>query len=465
MAQLPDPRSRHRVWTPVILALPAILVSSLSAQAERPVAAPPVQDSTERADEDKTPPHPLDVRMWEILREMRIKPLPPLEEIGPRLAKSSGGRIATLYDALEAGKVPGAGGIPAQALSIYQRDLILEAFRHLDPRFVIGEARRRVATPDLPAARRSAIQAAGAVGDASSLAWILNLTSDPKAKGADKALEAAVEDAFAEILQRDPTAHERLQSLWRQVPFDLRPAVIRAVGEAGSPRSFDLLSEMLAWHGEHAALTIAQIPRIGASDSFEKNTELCDHIRPFLDPADPGLCRVATLALGELEDLRAVPLLIELLGDESARLDENVVWALRRITGLSFPASQEIWSFWLESEMTWARRHKVRVVADLGSVDEELLVVAIRDASRHPLFRHELSGALCGVLTHGRARMRALACRTLQQLSSPVAAVPLAERLEDRAEDVRTAAWEALQSITGEKLPPDQYAWLAVLEE
>ena len=130
-----------------------------------------------------------------------------------------------------------------------------------------------------------------------------------------------------------PAAHDRMFVLWRRVPVELRPAVIRALGETESPRALALLAEVLAWHTEHAALAIAQVSRVGASDSHETNTAICDHIRPFLDPTDPELCRVASLALGELEDLRSVPLLIELLEYEGPGLAENVVWALRRITG------------------------------------------------------------------------------------------------------------------------------------
>ncbi len=438
-----------------------VLVSRAEAlQVDRPSGA----DAASAASADE-PPHPADVATWEILREMRHKPLPPLDEIAPRLASRARGRIATLFDVLVTRRVPGSNDVPPQALSVPQRDLILEAFRRFDRSPVLREARRQVESSDTFLSRASAIRAAGAVGDGDDVAWILALPPPLLEKGPAKIVHLAVEEALAEILRRHPSSHDRLHLLWQGTSNELLASVVRAVGSAGDPRGYELLGDVVSWRAELSNLVFAQVPRIGPSDSHEANAELCDRIRPFLDPEDATTCQAASLALGELGDLQSVEILIELLQAESPGLRSNALWALQRITGFSFPESHETWSVWFAEEMGWARKEKARVVRHLASRDDRDVVEAIRIASRHPLFRHELSEALCGVLSHGRARLRGLACRTLERLSSRTAVIPLVERLDDRDDGVRDSAWSALKGITGRDLPLDQTAWLTALEQ
>jgi len=267
MSWFPDPRSVGRCLTLSVLALPIFIASSSSIEARDRTSSGSFAQDTDQPSKE-APPHPADARTWKILREMRSKPLPPLEEIGPRLATECGGRIATLFDMLETGRVPGAGGVPPQTLSIPQQDLILDTFRRLDPLFILGEARRRVAMPDLPATRLSAIRAAGAVGDESEVAWILDLASELTDESSKKLAPKALEAALAEILVRDPNAHDRLLSEWRRLSTDQLVASIQAIGEARMPRGLVTLCEVLSWREDLADLAIAQIPLICASDSF-----------------------------------------------------------------------------------------------------------------------------------------------------------------------------------------------------
>ncbi|MEW6071023.1 MAG: HEAT repeat domain-containing protein [Planctomycetota bacterium] len=312
---------------------------------------------------------PAEVAQWAILREMRVKPLPPLDEIAPRPAAE------------------GRGGAE---------------------------------------------------------------------------ISRAVEGGVAEILARDPAAYERLVLLQRETPDALLPAVVRTVGAPRDDRGLEFLGDVIGWRSQFAGPAIAQVSALGASDSLARNESLARLIRPYLDPESVELCPAAALALGELRDVEAVRPLLDLLENGAPGVRANALWALRRITGLSFPAEPATWRVWFEEEEEWALRSMASVIRALESPDEGEIAAAIQAASYHPLLRHELSEALGRVLDHPRAGLRALVCRTLERLASPVSIPPLIERLEDHDDAVRGSALHALQEITGRRdLPPDPAAWLA----
>ena len=416
-------------------------------------------------DPEAVMPHPQDLAIWGLLREMRVKPLPPLAEQAPRLAPLARQRLDTVFTILEERSVPGFAEISAQALSLPQEDLIIEALRMMSATTVLGEAARRVDLAPSARTRANAVRIAGAVGSADELWWMFELVGKQKEVIGSKAIQRAVESGVTDLLTRNPAAFGQLLAVQREVPSELMPALLRAIGATEDARGLTVLGEVISWRSEFAGHAISQVPRLGASDWPETNERLSDRIRPFLNPDDPELCQSAALALGELGDLRCVSALIDLLEEDAPGLRRNAGWALRRLTGLAFPDIQTTWSTWFQEELKWARRDKARVLDRLESLDDTEVIAAIQDASYHPLFRHELSEALCAVLGHPRPRLRILACRTLERLSSPVAVLPLVDRLEDRDEEVRAAALLALRHITGRELPGSTPAWRAALAE
>ena len=79
-----------------------------------------------------------------------------------------------------------------------------------------------------------------------------------------------------------------------------------------------------------------------ASALFEyDHDEVSEELREFLNLDDRTLREQANLALGRIRDPQAVPRLVELLSDEEAGLAASAHWALREMTGLSFPLRQD----------------------------------------------------------------------------------------------------------------------------
>jgi HEAT repeat protein len=431
----------------------ALLVIAAPHSPEDPAGEDPAVEAAEHA------PTSAEIAAWQVLREMRVKPLPPLDEIAPRLAAVSGTCLPALLEILETRAVPGHGEIAAQQLSIYQEDLILEAFRLVGTERVLALAALRWEQTGTARARASAIRIAGATGDLAQIERILTLASRGPSQDHPDFLHSALERALCELLERNPQVQEHLNTYWRGISHDVLPDVIRAVGSTGDPRGAELLSEVIQWRQDLAVIAMAQIPRTGAPDSLEACADLSRAIRSYLDPHHTNACQAAVLALGELRDNASIPALIGLLEADSAGLRHDVRRALGSITDLRFPESPAIWKAWYEEESRWGQTHLNRVIGLLDSRDDEKIAEGLREASLHSLHRHELSAAIFPVLEHDDANYRVQACRMLGKLDSPVSIPSLIERLDDREVEVRESALEALRGITGRDLPLDGDAW------
>ena len=64
-----------------------------------------------------------------------------------------------------------------------------------------------------------------------------------------------------------------------------------------------------------------------------------------------------------------------------------------------------------------------------------------------------------GALSEARPAARIVACGALQEIGSRRAVPALVECLFDSDEEIRTSAWRALRTLTGEDLPPEPQVW------
>lgn len=453
-----SPSLPHRRFGRIVVTGLALLAGAVPGSSAVTVDDPPAAATEEAL------PTPAELATWRILREMRVKPLPPLEEIAPRLAAVAGASLPSLFGIMETRSIPASEGSEAQMLSEYQEGLILAAFRHLDAARVLAVATTRCEPAGSPRACANAIRIAGAVGDATRIPKIFAWAAIGPGGERPKFMHAAVEEALTELLRRDPRAMQHVSTYWRGFPDDFMPDVVRAVGAAGDAGEAEFLGEVIRWRYDLALAALAQFPRLAMPDSLDARTELANAVRPYLEPHDPMACQAAALALGELRDHESIPALIELLEEEGAGVRANARSALSRITGLSFPASSRIWGEWYAEETRWGRARLGSVMHMLSSESEQRVAEGIREASKHPLFRHELSTAILPVLDHRQARYRDMACRMLGQLDSPVSIPALVDGLEDRDEKVRESALRALRRVTGRNLSPDREDWVAAID-
>lgn len=397
-----------------------------------------------------------------LLRSIRgDEPREPSDVLG-ELAAAIAPDLEPVLRILAARRVPGvAEGERDQKLSIYQRQLALDALAALPPARVRSELARVLRDDGEPDERAAKIRVLGACGSGHDLGqMLLCALPDPRApQPLDDEVADALTTALATLLGRDAPTMGGLEQRYAFLDDRLVPSVLQALGETQDHRALALLHTAVKRADEHLLLALAQVRRAAPSPSAEADAALAATIRPFLDRERPTHCRAAALALGQLEDALSVERLIVLLSDEDAGLAANALWALRRITQLGFPAAAHVWEAWYAEERRWQRAERADVLRDLQSLNRGESAAAIRELSRRRLDRAAIARQLSTALAHPYASSRLLACRALAEVGSRRELPALVGALDDEDATVREAAYAALRALSPHALPPDAQAW------
>jgi hypothetical protein len=120
----------------------------------------------------------------------------------------------------------------------------------------------------------------------------------------------------------------------------------------------------------------------------------CDRLRSFLSPWRPdALRKKVVLLLGHLQDVEAVPELIELLKEEDRGLVANTAWSLREITGQQLDADPELWTDWWErgGADALAKRAEAGEAADEGAASDATHAAPEASAAGAPPASHPSS--------------------------------------------------------------------------
>jgi hypothetical protein len=393
------------------------------------------------------------------IQSLRRRDAPPIPDLMAQVVEQGPVVIEFLLEVLTQGVVPALDREEPQILSIYQEELVLTSLESFGRELVFPLIEDRFETSD----RRElagAVRALGAVGTSRDLDLILDLRFEREI-----ALEPWLSDALQEgmtgILRRDRDAPGFLTLRWRNADPALLAPMVAALGDAGDARGVEILGDVIVWHADLASNAVGQLRRLGPHPLPGVNAAIASNLRPQLDTwsSSPGHLRAVILALGELQDFQSVPMLLDLLQEESSGLRQNTIWSLQRMTGLHLGEDPEFWSAWYESEREWFMDERPRLRSYLSLSDPAKVTSALREYSTHRLFRHDLAQDLAVVLWREESHLRILTCGVLAQLESNQPVPDLIALLEDADDEVNGAALSALQAITGLDLPGDPEAW------
>jgi HEAT repeat protein len=212
------------------------------------------------------------------------------------------------------------------------------------------------------------------------------------------------------------------------------------------------------------ALVLAAIGRGAQVVRHPIDESVAAEVRRFLSRADPELVQQAVVTAAKLEDYEAVPELLELAGSPAKNLRSAALGALRELARVDFGDEQERWSAWYEGETAWWEEQSAASFAQLAGGSAVDALHALGEISCVRLFRHELAEELSSALARREPALVVALCRALAELRSQVALADLVACLQ-REEPIRSAAWEALKTISGSDLPPDGEQWERFLEE
>lgn len=397
------------------------------------------------------------------LRALRDPEHPPVAELAPPFAAVTRAQVGFLLDVLESGVVPDLGE-GRQILSGVQRELVLAALTTHGRAAVQAQVGERLAEAVTPAQRRAAIHVWGAVGTPLDLERVFGLAVSAGESGLQRATSEPLRQAVASIVARSPEAHVTLTDRWSSLSNGVLQAVLLALGDLGDPAALDLFAGVLLWRPSLNDLALAQIRKVGPSFDSALNEEVLLQLRPHVLTAEPEKARSVCLALAALDDLEAVPQLIELLSGDSQMLRETALWCLRDLTGLAFASDARRWRHWLESERAWLRERMPSELRRLSPDDPGSVRAALAELRRHPLARSEVASALGRLLRNGSPDVRLLACDAALEVGDRGVVDHLVELFEDASPLVVDAAWRAAKALTRIDLPPDVRTWTSELD-
>jgi hypothetical protein len=300
-------------------------------------------------------------------------------------------------------------------------------------------------------------------GSADGVGLALDLASWPGGERVARPTVGMLQAAVEAVLARDPRGFAVVVDEVPDAHADLREALVRAMGASGSPRAIEPLLGLLGRQRELDLPVLTQLARLTSSDDRTLEPRRIDPVRELLR-ADARVAREAMIVVGRLRDFESVPVLIEYLASGDARLRQQALWSLQRISGLGLRADPGRWRAWERSESRWWESART-LLARLDGTDTADVLAAINEVAARRLFRDGLSRELQPLLRRGETVIVRNACSALGQLGSPSSVGPLIDALCHPDAEVRDEARRALGTITGLDLPPDPARWEEALPD
>lgn len=406
---------------------------------------------------------PAELRVASSLRRSRVERTLPAETFASEIAALGQAVLRPCLDTLERERVAAvAPGDTEQMLSVPQRGMVLAALAELPPAAVLSAALERAELSREDATRRLVLDVLGVAGGPQHLLELVAQTLPDDGSEPAPEVVASFQAGLAGILVREPRAYEALRSFHRDAPAALSDAIVMAVGDAGSTRGLSHLEHVLTFQPESTGLCASQVRRLGRSSDLEVDRALAQRLRWAVDADRPEDCRALLLALGELRDYEAVPMLIELLESDDRGIAGNAHWALQRITELKFAAQPERWRAWHEAELAWFAREEDAVLRALHVGSPSAAAAAAREIGERRLWREDLAQELLTALGRPQPALRSPICRAIQRLGVDNVTGGLVDLLDSDPESAQ-AAWRALVALTGRELPADAMTWRLAL--
>ena len=387
-----------------------------------------------------------------IVRELRDSRLPHASEeeaIVKRMLPAVEQELPEVFVILATREVPALNEHEEpQRLSDPQTELLTAAVALLDRTTVLEHLDDFLVDSKNSRARALEIEIVGSVGRAEDAARVIKAALPPGEARLDSWVEKKLRSALSKLMGRDERTYANLLAGLRQIPDAVLRVSIFAVGDAGDPRGMELLEAIASWKPGLALQAISQVRRIGASPSEHLNRSMIDTVHRFFDRDRPDRCQTVVLALGELEDLDSIPLMLELLENGTPAVRQSAVWALQRISGMAFGENLGLWSRWYQNEQDWNLEHRMQAFDDLRSSNPSRATGALKEIARHRLHRHALALELADAFSHLAPDLQPFACKVLGQLGSRRALSVLLQALGEDEGVLADAAHDAILRIT-----------------
>ncbi|MBK7643858.1 MAG: HEAT repeat domain-containing protein [Planctomycetes bacterium] len=262
-------------------------------------------------------------------------------------------------------------------------------------------------------------------------------------------VRAQLEEALSCGLARSPESFEALAKSTRTLERRLLPAVVNACAQAAQRQGMDVLWNLRGRDRELDLALLERLPELGAASLGALDELQLAWLGSFLADEDPLVRSNALLAFGRVCDPTHAQALCDALADPDGRVVQAALWALKRVSGGQLFVERADWESWLRSEVAWSDAERPLEMQALESPDPARVVEALRELTRHPLYRHESAGAVSRLLVHEDPALLCAACAALEQLGSMAGTQGLDSLLNSADAQVIAAAQRAQRTLTG----------------
>jgi hypothetical protein len=402
---------------------------------------------------------PEELEIARALRESRLPDSAPASRLVDRIAGAGPDAVAAGIEILVSCRVPETRpDDKPQILSEPQLDLLLSGMARLRPSTLRSAIEARLARdPDGYATRLAAIHVFGTFASAADIPRLVALA--PRDPGTEKTIlrtsREPLRAACTKILKRDPRAITEFGDVLGRADVSTASVLLDAIATSQDPRALGALFAATPLQPDLGPQIAALATKCGASSDGALNRVFTQWLLAELCTARPEYARTLLQAVGVLDDGSNVPALIDQLSSKDAGVRDSALWALRRVSGLAFPADRAPWLTWIRGEVDWHTNARPRLRLALASSDPKLVVPALRSYGEHRTRRTELAQEVARALADRHPEIRCLACSVLQQIGCVSSSAALTGALQDSDPGVAEAAWKALKAITGLDLPRD----------
>ncbi len=385
-------------------------------------------------------------------------------KLGQRLWAVGKTDVNALLEILVRARVPETADTDAaQILSTPQREMVLAALAALPPERIRPLIKTRLEEANNDAVRLAAVHLLGAIGAQSDILECCKLTPrDAEGRPTDTGRDALCA-AITSILQRDGDAWKAIPNVLRSQRPEVQSALLTAVGDAGGARAFEVLLDAARGSRHLEEQAVSRLRSVYQDVGAEDRRECAAWIAGQLRYGRAEFVRTMLQTIGVLDDGTHVPQLLEYLADENPNTREAAAWALRKITGASYPTDSALWKAWYQQEQRWMLRERPKLCDSLSASDRGKVSAALKQYAERRTVRDELTLDLLPLLKRPEHDLIVRTCEVLARLNSPLAVEPMLPLIDSVNPRILAAARTSLESITGRTLPAsseDAYAAL-----
>ncbi|NOT30636.1 MAG: HEAT repeat domain-containing protein [Planctomycetes bacterium] len=384
---------------------------------------------------------------------------PEADTRSERLVRLGPEAIPALFEALVTRRAPHREGHDAPLEWLELDPSQASEVRHalgMEPAQPLLDFLRRVDGDE--ARRLTVLGLLGKVGEPRDLPHLVWLLDEGQTRIA-RARRDDLQEAFESILERHAAAREEVLRAYRSAPDALLAGIIWAVSGETSEQRLWILTGLLGGNPEADPLILAELARMGRRLPHPMAEAVLSVTRDYLQSGEPEMLLSGIEVADSLEDVEALPILIDLLGHSSRAVSERALAALRSTTNLGYSGDPRRWQEWQRKAEEWRRGTAPKLLENVANGVPGRAANALMEISKWRVFRHELADGVADGLEREETELVVLACSVLGHLGSWRAVPALTERLKDPAPAVQRAALLALRSITRVDAGSDPAAW------